>query len=180
MTLSEIKTICNRSSNEWMSEKEYMVLDSFTDMVYQAWNEWEDEITRPFWEGDAKPLSYTESFREDFFNNMDWEEDFGKFLNTEDMKTLDYAAIAAALDTKNTDNFRKGLDLVIAEATTREMDTEDVLDWCGDKLTVTTSPKMATDYLWYSDFQGDNEVFNLRTGELLNEKQVISFLKKHC
>lgn len=81
MTLADIKATCLRDSNEGMNEKEYRVYDHFTDLMDQAWSEWDDDITRPFWEGDAKPESYTRSFREDYLKNMDWEEDFCNFLN---------------------------------------------------------------------------------------------------
>ena len=45
-------------------------------MLYEAWETWSDDVTREFWEGEEKPDDPTESFREDFYDNFCFEEEF--------------------------------------------------------------------------------------------------------
>ncbi|MEG1543258.1 MAG: hypothetical protein RR382_01860 [Tannerellaceae bacterium] len=80
MTLSKIKAICYSSSNVGMGEIEYRIRDKYTDLLWWAWDNWSDEITKPFWGGDVKPAKPTCEFEEDFYSNMDFEEDFAEFL----------------------------------------------------------------------------------------------------
>lgn len=75
-TLEQIKDICSRDNNIGMSEEEYRIFDKYTDMLWDAWQNWDDEDTKEFWEGEKKPAEPTDSFRDDFFNNFCFEDEF--------------------------------------------------------------------------------------------------------
>lgn len=75
-TLEEIKEICSREDNYGMSESEYRINAKYWDMLYWAWENWEDSVTKPYWEGDEKPEDPTESFKEDYFEDFDFDVEF--------------------------------------------------------------------------------------------------------
>ncbi len=79
-SIEKIKNICSRENNIGMSEEEYRIFDKYTDMLRDAWENWGDEDTKEFWEGDRKPGMPTDSFREDYFNNFCFEEEFEYFI----------------------------------------------------------------------------------------------------
>lgn len=80
-TLEQLKDICSRETNIGMSEEEYRIFDKYTDMLHEAWEEWGDDVTREFWEGEEKPEQPTDSFVEDFYNNFCFEEEFESILH---------------------------------------------------------------------------------------------------
>lgn len=75
-TLEQIKDICRRENNFGMNIEQCKIFDKYTDMLYEAWETWSDDVTREFWEGEEKPDDPTESFREDFYDNFCFEEEF--------------------------------------------------------------------------------------------------------
>lgn len=75
-TLEQIKEICRRDNNFGMNEEEYKIFDKYTTMLDEAWKEWDDDVTRDFWKDDEKPEKPTESFKEDYYNNFEFEEEF--------------------------------------------------------------------------------------------------------
>lgn len=81
MTMSEIKKII--TNEVWTNENEYRVLNKYQDARSWAWENWDDDITRPFWEGNTKPDSETESFKENYLTNTDISVDFEDFLSNE-------------------------------------------------------------------------------------------------
>ena len=72
-TLEQIKDICRRENNFGMNIEQCKIFDKYTDMLYETWS---DDVTREFWEGEEKPDDPTESFREDFYDNFCFEEEF--------------------------------------------------------------------------------------------------------
>ena len=75
-TLEQIKNICRRENNFGMNIEECKIFDKYTDMLYEAWETWSDDVTKEFWESDEKPDEPTDSFKKDFFNNFCFEEEF--------------------------------------------------------------------------------------------------------
>lgn len=62
-------------SNEGFNEPQYHAYDAYTDKVHLAWKQWEDEITKPFWEAEVKPEAPTFLFWTKYAETADMEED---------------------------------------------------------------------------------------------------------
>lgn len=75
-TLEEIREICSKENSWGMSEENHKIFDKYSTMLFEAWEQWDDDVTREFWEGEEKPDDPTESFREDFYDNFCFEEEF--------------------------------------------------------------------------------------------------------
>lgn len=146
--LEKIKEICSRRSNEGLTGEEYKIYDRYTDLLYNAWETWGDEITREFWEGDKKPDEPTEPFKEDFFDNFDFEEEFGylpqitsnddsgtEWLHTSEIidnpDTLEYAlkAIGANFISDETGIYASTENFIKAEKYCLKYDAEIQLDF---------------------------------------------------
>lgn len=56
-----------------LSVDQYRAYDKFTDGIYYAWDNRDDETTKPFWGAEEKPEKPTDSFVEDYINNADEE-----------------------------------------------------------------------------------------------------------
>ena len=65
-TLEQIKDICRRENNFGMNIEQCKIFDKYTDMLYEAWETWSDDVTKEFWESDEKPDEPTDSFKKDF------------------------------------------------------------------------------------------------------------------
>lgn len=63
-------------SGVWKNEAEYVMIDRYTDALWWAWENWEDEDTKEFWGGDEKPARPTDEFRDFYADITDWEEEF--------------------------------------------------------------------------------------------------------
>ena len=55
----------------------YDLIEKVSNLINQAWNNWADDLTREFWEGEEKPESETDSFILDWIENADfWADGF--------------------------------------------------------------------------------------------------------
>ena len=53
----------------------YQITDLVQNCISEAWDNWSDDLTKEFWGSKRKPKSFTDSFRDSWIENNDFEAD---------------------------------------------------------------------------------------------------------
>jgi hypothetical protein len=74
-TLDFLKLMAKDAATFNANMQHYRLLDGIRNSIQEAWESWDDETTKEFWENEAKPTGYTQSFAEHWIDNEDFEAD---------------------------------------------------------------------------------------------------------